>query len=392
MVFSMKKIKNLLTKINSCIDKSLSNNMIRKVLLLVCGIVFIYSSFMLIRWAYDNYRTNQSKNALAKIADVNAKEEDLFEPSSSSGEETFAPIDINKIKFLTTNITELKKLNPQTVAWLRVLSSDNLNYPVVQADDNDFYLKRDFNKAENEAGWIFGDFRDNFDNLGRNTIIYGHARGDYSMFGSLAYCLESWWYKQPKNHFIWLNTEKENMVFQIFSIYVTDLNFYYIQTDFRDNDEFASFLTEIKSKNQAPPVNYDVLPTDKILTLSTCRGNNKRIVIHAKLVKTQRLVPDVVSSSVSSLISSSVSAKNSSASSSSASSSKTTRSSSTSHSSSSASAESSSPNNTSSTILESSSSNVASTASSSSGDNSSEVISSEPASSDPTSSEPVSSE
>lgn len=295
----MEKIKNLLSKINSTIDKALSNNVFRKILLMVCGIVFIYSSFMLIRWAYDNYRTNQSKNALAKIADVNAKEDNLFEPdsTSSSGEQTFAPVDINKIKFLTTNITELKKLNPQTVAWLRVLSSDNLNYPVVQAEDNDFYLKHDFNKAPNDAGWIFADFRDNFDNLGRNTIIYGHARGDYSMFGSLAYCLEKWWYEKPKNHFIWLNTENEKMVFQIFSIYVTDLDFYYIKTDFSNAADFANFLTEIKAKNQAPSVNYDVLPTDKIITLSTCRGTSKRIVIHAKLVKTEKIVSDTVSSS-----------------------------------------------------------------------------------------------
>jgi len=367
----MEKIKKLLSKINSTIDKALSNNVFRKILLMVCGIVFIYSSFMLIRWAYDNYRTNQSKNALAKVADVNAKEEDLFEPSSSS-QETFAPIDINKIKFLTTNITELKKLNPQTVAWLRVLSSDNLNYPVVQADDNDFYLKRDFNKAENEAGWIFADFRDNFDNLGRNTIIYGHARGDYSMFGSLAYCLESWWYKQPKNHFIWLNTEKENMVFQIFSIYVTDLDFYYIKTDFNGDDDFAKFLTEIKGKNQATTVNYDVAPTDKILTLSTCRGSNKRIVIHAKLVKTQRLVPNVLSSSAtSSLISSASSDSSSSSSSTTSSKATSSSSSSTSHQSSAVSSESSSWSDVSSTVSSDSSTVDSTSASSSSNDTSS---------------------
>lgn len=360
----MEKIKKLLSIVNSYIDKALSNNVFRKILLIVCGVVFIYSSFMLIRWAYDNYKTNQSKNALAKIADVNAKQEDLFEPSTSS-QETLAPVDINKIKFLTTNITELKKLNPQTVAWLRVLSSDNLNYPVVQADDNDFYLKHDFNKSENEAGWIFADFRDNFDDLGRNTIIYGHARGDYSMFGSLAYCIESWWYKLPKNHFIWLNTEKENMVFQIFSIYVTDLDFYYIKTDFNSDADYANFLTEIKAKNQAPSVNYDVSPSDKILTLSTCRGSNKRIVIHAKLVKTQHLVPNVVSSSVTSSLASSVTSSSSS---------------STSHASSTTSSESSSSNNTSSavsSVSDSSVSNSSSTESTTSSNASSETTSSE---------------
>ena len=62
---------------------------------------------------------------------------------------------------------ELKKKNPDTVAWIKI-ENTNIEYPVVKAKDNDYYLNRSFDKKKNSAGWIFMDYRDKADGTDRN--------------------------------------------------------------------------------------------------------------------------------------------------------------------------------------------------------------------------------
>ena len=81
---------------------------------------------------------------------------------------------------------ELSGINNETVGWLTV-NNTKVNYPVVQHTDNDFYLKKDFNKNKNSYGWIFMDYRNNIYNLSNNTIIWGHNSRTGLMFGTLRY-------------------------------------------------------------------------------------------------------------------------------------------------------------------------------------------------------------
>ena len=68
---------------------------------------------------------------------------------------------------------DILKKNSDTVGWIKV-DGTKVNYPVVQAEDNDYYLSHAFNKRSNAGGWIFADYRVDFKNFGKNTIIYGH--------------------------------------------------------------------------------------------------------------------------------------------------------------------------------------------------------------------------
>ena len=70
---------------------------------------------------------------------------------------------------------ELNKINDETIGWLTV-NNTKVNYPVVQHTDNDYYLKRDFNKKKNNYGWIYMDYRNNIYNLSNNTIILGFPK------------------------------------------------------------------------------------------------------------------------------------------------------------------------------------------------------------------------
>ena len=125
------------------------------------------------------------------------------------------------------------------------------------------------------------------ENLGDNTILYGHARLDGTLFGSLKNVLSSSWQKNKDNYVIFLSTPRENWLFQIFSIYTIKKEGYYITTNFSSSGKKQVWLNTMKERNIAP-IDTEVDVKDKILTLSTCQDSNGgRIVVHAKLIKRQ---------------------------------------------------------------------------------------------------------
>lgn len=73
--------------------------------------------------------------------------------------------------------------NKDTKGWIRY-NSNKINYPIVQAKDNDYYLDKNFYKKYNQAGSIFMDYRNNSFN-DKNVVLYGHSMLDNLMMGSL---------------------------------------------------------------------------------------------------------------------------------------------------------------------------------------------------------------
>lgn len=182
------------------------------------------------------------------------------------------------------NFQELKKKNSDTVGWIKVNGTD-VEYVVVQAKDNDYYLTHNFEKKYNKSGWIFADYKNKLDGTDRNLIIYGHNVRDNSMFGSLRNILKEEWYNNRENYEIILITEKESSVYQVFSIYQIKNEDYYLQTNFTNNQEFIKFINTIKARS-IKEFNVQLMETDNILTLSTCANNNNyRIVLHAKKIE-----------------------------------------------------------------------------------------------------------
>lgn len=188
-----------------------------------------------------------------------------------------------KVPFLSVDFTNLLAKNKDTVAFINV-EGTNINYPVVQADDNDYYLKHSFDGKKNQAGWVFADYRNSFTELDKNTILYGHGRLDYTIFGSLKKVLLPSWQQNEENHVIRMSTPTLNTTWQVFSTYTIKEESYYLMTEFYQDHIYQKFLDTLKSRS-----NYDygvtLSSTDKILTLSTCNEAGDRIVLHAKLIK-----------------------------------------------------------------------------------------------------------
>lgn len=191
--------------------------------------------------------------------------------------------DYIKMNLINVDFTNLLNINSDTKGWIQV-NGTNINYPFVQTTDNNYYLKRDFNKSYNSAGWVYMDYRNNIDDFDRNTILYAHGRLNGTMFGSLKNIFNSDWFDDVNNHVIKLSTLTENTLWQVFSVYHIPITSDYLKTEFNTDEEFLKFVTMLSSRSQYD-FNVEFNETDKILTLSTCYNDEERVVLHAKLIK-----------------------------------------------------------------------------------------------------------
>ena len=188
------------------------------------------------------------------------------------------------MNLLEVDFNDLLAKNSDTVGWIQVQGT-NINYPIVQTTNNDYYLNHAFDKTENKAGWVYMDYRNNAVDFNQNTIIYAHSRYNGTMFGSLKNILNSSWYTNKENHIIRLSTPTENTMWQVFSVYTIPKESYYITPSFPTDESYQEFLNTIKGRSEVD-FSGTVSTGDKVLTLSTCKDNfGNRIVMHAKLIK-----------------------------------------------------------------------------------------------------------
>lgn len=264
----------------------------KKVLLyLIFGIslsAMIFSGYKLIRYKLESNETNTEISAAEDVAKVTEIEDSGENSGICSAAENPDNCDelywkYLKVPLIDVDLSALKNENPDTVGWLQVLGT-NVNYPFVQTTDNRYYLYHSYHNSYNSAGWVFLDYRNNPNLNSKNNIIYAHGRLDNTMFGSLRKLLTSDWIKNPDNFLIRTKTEDSSSLWQIFSIYVIPTTSDYLQTNFYSNADAKYFFETLKSRSKYN-FNTNVNGEDKILTLSTCFDDDRKLVVHAKQVK-----------------------------------------------------------------------------------------------------------
>ena len=266
-------------------EKNNKRKFLKYILIVLCLSIILFSLFTIFNWCKDNSKIRQINKKISQNIKIlnNDKSGELVNPLQNKDSSYYYYV--NK-PFYQVDFSPLMNVNKDTVAFIH-LKNTNISYPVVQAKDNKYYLNHDFDNHFNEAGWIFMDYRNDFNNLDDNTVIYGHARLDGAMFGSLRNTLTSYWQDEKDNYVIYLSTLKEDMIFQIFSIYKIQKESYYIKTNFLNAYEKKKWIKTMQKRNIAS-INTEVNENDKFLTLSTCQAKQDgRIVIQAKLIKKQ---------------------------------------------------------------------------------------------------------
>ncbi len=266
--------------------KPILKKWIRVTLLIIFISLFVFSCIKIYFWKKDGNKINEINDKITKEVKVDEKKPNTnatqnVNPPSNKDSDYWKYIQMN---MLNVNFDELLKINSDTVGWIKV-NGTNVNYPVVQTDNNDYYLNHSYDKSVNKAGWVFLDYRNNINDFDKNTIIYAHGRVDETMFGSLRKALNKSWYNNKTNHIIKFSTKTQNTLWQVFSVYTIKAESYYITTTFSSDDVFNEFVNTLKNRSI---VLFDtkVNKNDKIITLSTCKDSKgTRIVMHAKLIK-----------------------------------------------------------------------------------------------------------
>ena len=227
--------------------KARRKNMILNVILVAAIVVFCVSAFKLLQIG-KGYKDGQSE--YEKVRDVAIKSAD------------------DKEKF-RVDFDELMKINDDTVGWIRFYKEPSqINYPVVQGEDNDLYLHKTFSANENTLGAIFVDAAASSDFTDKNTIIYGHRMKDGSMFRKLEeYKDKDFWKENP---YFYIYTPDGNVAtYQIYSVgQVLDTSDTYL-TSFAGKEDYQKFL-DMTMKEADYDTGVKVTTDDTIVTLSTC--------------------------------------------------------------------------------------------------------------------------
>ena len=264
--------------------------------------VYLVCVFLISRWYVQGLKIEYLSNDILSSTEIIEEEENNSEnevevapPSEEDNTQeednstTSSPVyypndywDYMNVPFMNVNFNELLNKNSDTVGWIKI-DGTKVNYPVVQSSDNDYYLSHAFNKSNNIGGWIFADYRVDFEEFGRNTIIYGHNMNNKTMFGSVPDMLKSSYLNNNNDNYIKISTPTSNTVWKVFSIYTIEPEVYYLKTNFK-TEPYENFLNIIKGRS-VHNFGLDVTTDDKVLTLSTCDNTGtKRVVVHAKMI------------------------------------------------------------------------------------------------------------
>ena len=176
----------------------------------------------------------------------------------------------------------LKESNSEIVAWL-ACEGTVIDYPVLQAEDNDYYLDHLYTKESNRMGSLFMDYRNAGLFTDRNTVIYGHNMKSGAMFNTLSeYKAQDYYEAFPTMK---LYTPDGDYTIELFAGTVEDGNYEFVQFAFGDDDAFMAYVDAFRARStfQSDVV---VEPTDQVITLCTCsyERNNARYIVMGRLV------------------------------------------------------------------------------------------------------------
>ena len=223
----------------------------------------------------------------------------VIQKSAEGGSQSAAP-SIGAMKEKATDADILEALhyeigkNRDTIAWLWIPNT-TIDNSVVQSHDNLFYLRKNERLQEDIYGCYFADSEcsvEKRDDLSQNTVIYGHSDLKDNPQGPRFPQLFLFAQEQfaQNNRQIYLVTPDEKLVWEVFSVFYTDVGFDYIKVNMTDEQKIDLAAQAIEKSIFDYQTSIDA--QDKLLTLSTCSvkyGNDgsQRFVVMARLLPAQ---------------------------------------------------------------------------------------------------------
>ena len=245
----------------------------RIVLLVICVAVFAVSSFMLVRIL------------------VGYAEADNFYDEINNGVESGGDISVSsgapeRLVTLSKKVTELKAQYPDVIGCVNVPTL-GISYPVVQTDNNDYYLDHLINGEKSNSGSIFLDYRIDKDPLKtKNTVLYGHNMNDGSMFHKV----EEFFSDKSlfDNAVVEYVTEDGIYIYEPLALYRCDAFYPFFMYEFTSDEAYLDFCDMVSEKGfYSSDVKYDESST--LISFATCVNSistkNARYIYHAVLTE-----------------------------------------------------------------------------------------------------------
>lgn len=256
----------------------------RRRIVAICTIIALFCLGYVIFYYYLYERNSAEYEHLASLKNEEAEPERNDE------------VHINYTKEETKDFVILEKYeklysqNKSLIGWLKI-DDTNIDYPVMQTVNNEYYLDHNYNQKYDKNGSIFLDKDCDIMNPGSNMIIYGHHMKSGKMFGNLHLYSNREYYEKHK--YIQFDTIYEEGIYEVMYVFRSrvynedDIVFKYYQFfDVATPEEFDSNMNEMARISL-----YDTGVTarfgDQLITLSTCDNTEQdgRFVVVAKKVK-----------------------------------------------------------------------------------------------------------
>lgn len=247
-------------------------NKANKIIAIIATIILICSISYITISKYINYRKQKEQQEILNKIKIN--EEEITEETTER---------MLKLK-------ELQKKNSDIVGWLEI-EKTGINYPVLQTNNNDYYLTHTYKKENSKNGSIFLDKDYNFLNPSSNLLIYGHNNKNGKMFEELLNYENEGYYKEHPN--VKFTTEKWDSTFEIIAVFKSRVYYkdetnvfrYYYFINAENEEEYNYYIKECK-KASLYNIGISAKYGDQLLTLSTCdysTANGRFVVVARKI-------------------------------------------------------------------------------------------------------------
>ena len=266
---------------------------LEKVIIVIASLAALTAAFMIFKTArdykaasdeYDSLRQYASEevsttDTAEKVSDIKPIEleeaEERKELKSNENREDFPEMEVD--------FKALREKNPDTVGWLYV-GSCGISYPIVQGEDNDYYMNHTFEGTVNSSGAIIMDYRDDKYLKDWNTFIYGHNMKNGSMFGSLKKLLkdETLYDSDP---YIYVYLPGYIYRYKIFSYYKDkpDSKMYWTADTLQ---EYRHYIRDALSLS-VRDLGVETSEENNMVTLVTCSGSGAgkmRFFVHGEFI------------------------------------------------------------------------------------------------------------
>ena len=278
---------------------------VRKVLIVILALVFVTSAAVLLhqqrgyRVGEDIYTraeqlAQQPPAALETLPEPSVTGETPPPSASTQGQQTVLPPEQAaaqpqetpqpEFSLESLSIAALRQVSGDTVGWIKIPDTA-ISYPLVQGEDNDYYLDHAWDGTPTPVGAIFMDWRNAADLTDFHTLIYGHRMKNGTMFTGLDdYESQSYW----KNHpYVYIRLDERVITYAVFAAYEAPVRSPVYDLTLSDD---AAKQAVIDFALEQSVIDTGIIPTvtDCILTLSTCTGHGyeTRWVVQAVRLET----------------------------------------------------------------------------------------------------------